>query len=233
MSFISREELNSLVNRTADLIRTAVDYKFILVLLFLKRLNDVWTFERKQYKIRLMKEAKLSDKEAEEWIDKREDIHSFNVPKEFLWDKMTKDVKRLPERLATGISEVAKRNTEFQGVIDRVDFLEFARNPENRELLRQLVELFNKYDLGGEDVSPDVLGDAYEHILMKFAPQRAKEGEIYTPREVIRLMVEILDPKPGENVYDPYDGTPIQGQDYVWILEPARRRGGGAKAKLT
>lgn len=102
---------------------------------------------------------------------------------------MTKDVKRLPERLATGISEVAKRNTEFQGVIDRVDFLGFARNPENRELLRQLVELFNKYDLGGEDVSPDVLGDAYEHILMKFAPQRAKEGEIYTPREVIRLMV--------------------------------------------
>jgi len=204
---ITREELSSLVDRAADLIRTAVDYKFILVLLFLKRLNDVWTFERKQYKSRLMKEAKLSDKEAEEWIDKREDIHSFNVPKEFLWDEMTKDVKRLPERLATGISEVAKRNTEFQGVIDRVDFLEFARNPENRELLRQLVELFNKYDLGGEDVSPDVLGDAYEHILMKFAPQRAKEGEIYTPREVIRLMVKILDPKPGENVYDPCCGS--------------------------
>lgn len=85
--------------------------------------------------------------------------------------------------------------------------MEFARNQENRELLRQLVELFNKYDLGGEEVSPDILGDAYEHILMKFAPQKAKEGEIYTPREVIRLMVEILDPKPGNSVYDPCCGS--------------------------
>ena len=60
---------------------------------------------------------------------------------------------------------------------------------------------------GGEEVSPDVLGDAYEHILMKFAPDKAKEGEIYTPRKVIRLMVEILNPKPGESVYDPCFGS--------------------------
>ena len=76
----------------------------------------------------------------------------------------------MPEKLATSISEIAKQNKELQGVIDRVDFLEFARNQENRELLRQLIELFNKYDLGGLDVSPDILGDAYEHIIMKFAP---------------------------------------------------------------
>jgi len=204
---VTREELNSLVDRAADLIRTAVDYKFILVLLFLKRLNDVWKGERQHYKERLMKEASMSEKEAEEWVDKSEDVYTINIPREFLWDEITLDVKSLPERLATGISEVARRNKELQGVIDRVDFLEFARNQENRELLRQLVELFNKYDLGGEEVSPDVLGDAYEHILMKFAPQKAKEGEIYTPREVIRLMVEALDPRPGESVYDPCCGS--------------------------
>ena len=204
---VTRDKLNSLVDRAADLIRTAVDYKFILVLLFLKRLNDVWRYERKQYKDRLMKEAGLSEKEAEEWVDKSEDAYTFNIPKEYLWDEITKDVSNLPQNLATGISEVAKRNIELQGVIDRVDFLEFARNQENRELLRQLVELFNRYDLGGEEVSPDVLGDAYEHILMKFAPVRAKEGEIYTPRRVIRLIVELLDPKPGESVYDPCFGS--------------------------
>jgi len=206
-SRVTREELNSLVWKAADLIRTAVDYKFILVLLFLKRLNDVWNYERKQYKNRLMKEAGLSEKEAEEWVDKSEDAYTFNIPKEYLWDEITKDVSNLPQNLATGISEVAKRNIELQGVIDRVDFLEFARNQENRELLRQLVELFNKYDLGGKEVSPDVLGDAYEHILMKFAPARAKEGEIYTPRRVIRLVVELLDPKPEESVYDPCSGS--------------------------
>jgi len=203
---VTREELNSLVDKAADLIRTAVDYKFILVLLFLKRLNDVWKVEKQQVKERLLKEFGLSEKEAEEEAEK-EVHHTFNIPKQFLWDEITKEVKTLPEKLATAISEIAKLNPELQGVINRVDFLEFARNQENRELLRQLVELFNKYDLGGEEVSPDILGDAYEHILMKFAPEKAKEGEIYTPREVIKLIVEILDPKPGESVYDPACGS--------------------------
>jgi len=178
----------------ADLIRTAVDYKFILVLLFLKRLNDVWKSEKQQVKKRLLKESGLSEKEAEEEAEK-EIFHTFDIPTQYLWDEITKDVRNLPEKLATGISEIAKLNKELQGVIDRTDFLEFARNQENRELLRQLVSLFNRYDLGNETVSPDMLGDAYEHILMRFAPQRAKEGEIYTPRSVIKLMVKILDPK--------------------------------------
>jgi type I restriction enzyme M protein len=203
---VTREELNSLVDRAADLIRTAVDYKFILVLLFLKRLNDIWKSEKQQVKERLMEETGLAEGEAEEEAEK-EVHHTFNIPKQYLWDEITKEIKTLPEKLATAISEVAKLNAELQGVINRVDFLEFARNQENRELLRQLVELFNRYDLGSEEVSPDVLGDAYEHILMKFAPQKAKEGEIYTPREVIKLIVEILDPKPGESVYDPCCGS--------------------------
>jgi len=203
---VTREELNSLVDRAADLIRTAVDYKFILVLLFLKRLNDLWKTEKQQVKERMLKEFGLSEEEAEEEAEK-EVHHTFNIPKQFLWDEVTKEVKTLPERLATSIGEIAKLNPQLQGVINRVDFLEFARNQENRELLRQLVELFNKYDLGGEEVSSDVLGEAYEHILMKFAPEKAKEGEIYTPREVIKLMVEILDPKPGESVYDPCCGS--------------------------
>ncbi len=203
---VTREELNSLVDRAADLIRTAVDYKFILVLLFLKRLNDLWKTEKQQVKERMLKEFGLSEEEAEEEAEK-EVHHTFNIPKQFLWNEVTKEVKTLPERLATSIGEIAKLNPQLQGVINRVDFLEFARNQENRELLRQLVELFNKYDLGGEEVSSDVLGEAYEHILMKFAPEKAKEGEIYTPREVIKLMVEILDPKPGESVYDPCCGS--------------------------
>jgi type I restriction enzyme M protein len=204
---VSRNDLNALVDRAADLIRTAVDYKFILVLLFLKRLNDVWRREREKAKARLIDEGGLSEKEAEKEVDETSDFYTINIPKKYLWYEVTKDVKNLPEKLATSISEIAKLNKELQGVLDRENFLEFARNQENRELLRQLVEIFNKYDLGRDEVSPDLLGDAYEHIIMKFAPQKAKEGEIYTPREVCRLMVEILDPKPGEQVYDPCCGS--------------------------
>lgn len=224
---VTREELNSLVDRAADLIRTAVDYKFILVLLFLKRLNDMRKYEKRRAVERLIKEAGLSEKEAEEEAERTVDFYTFNIPREFLWDEVAKDVRNLPERLATGISEVAKLNRELDGVLNRVDFLEFARNQENRELLRQLAELFNKYDLGGEQVSPDVLGDAYEHILMKFAPDKAKEGEIYTPRKVIRLMVEILNPKPGESVYDPCFGSGgMLILSYAYVAE----KFGGAEA---
>jgi len=204
---VTRNDLISLVDRAADIIRTAVDYKFILVLLFLKRLNDLRKREREEAINRLMKEGGLSMEEAEEEVDKGRDFYSIHIPQKYLWDEVTKDIKELPERLATAISEIAKLNKELQGVIDRISFLEFARNQENRELLRQLVELFNKYDFGAEEVSPDILGDAYEHLLMKFAPEKAKEGEIYTPREVIKLMVKILDPKPGESVYDPCCGS--------------------------
>jgi len=150
--------LAGLVDRAADLIRTAVDYKFILVLLFLKRVNDLRKYERRRAVERLVREAGLSEKEAEEVADRASEFYTFNIPREFLWDEITKSVRDLPERLATAISEIAKLNRELDGVINRVDFLEFARNQENRELLRQLVELFNRYDLGGEEVSPDVLG---------------------------------------------------------------------------
>ncbi len=204
---LTRNDLNSLVDKAADLIRTAVDYKFILVLLFLKRLNDQHKQEKLQAINRLIEEAGLSREEAEKEAEKSEEFYTINIPKEVLWDEVTKDVRNLPEKLANAIAEIARRNKELQGVIDRVDFLEFARNQENRELLRQLVELFNKYDLGSEKVSPDILGDAYEHILMKFAPDKAKEGEIYTPRPVIKLLVRILDPKPGQSVYDPCCGS--------------------------
>jgi len=59
---VSRNDMNALVDKAADLIRTAVDYKFILVLLFLKRLNDVWIREREKAKSRLMKEGGLTNR---------------------------------------------------------------------------------------------------------------------------------------------------------------------------
>lgn len=203
---LSRDELNSLVDRAADLIRTAVDYKFILILLFLKHISDRWKAETEEAKQRLIREGGLDESLAVREAE-HQDYHTFHIPKELLWEEITKDTKSLPERLAEAISEIAKRNQELEGVINRLNFLEFARNEENRILLQRLVQLFDQYNLAGDGVSPDVLGDAYEHILMKFAPQRAKEGEIYTPREIIRLMVEILDPKPGESIYDPCCGS--------------------------
>ncbi|MEM2112466.1 MAG: N-6 DNA methylase, partial [Candidatus Bathyarchaeia archaeon] len=129
----------------------------------------------------------------------------FDLPDEFLWEKIRLDPARLPENLSKAMKTLAERNPELRSIFEQVDFVQFTSSRENAEILRQLVELFSAHSL--YHVSPDILGDAYEWILSYFAPQKAKEGEVYTPREVIKLIVEILDPEPGESVYDPACGS--------------------------
>jgi len=200
---VTREELNSLVDKAADIIRNATDYKFILILLFLKRISDTWKEEFEEKKAELMKY--LSEEEAEKEAE-NEVYHTFNLSRELLWDEITKNVKKLPENLSNMLIKIADLNQELKGVIDKFSFLGFTTQ-EHREKLRQLVELFNQYNFNNKYVSSDIVGDAYEHILYRFAPTQAKQGEVYTPREVIRLLVEILDPKPGQSIYDPACGS--------------------------
>ena len=200
---ITREELNSLVDKAANIIRTATDYKFILVLLFLKRVSDTWKEEFEEKKQELMKY--LNEKDAEKEAE-NEVYHTFNLKRELLWDEITKDIKKLPENLSNALIKIAELNGELKGVIDKFSFLGFTTQ-EHREKLRQLVELFNQYNFSNKYVSSDIVGDAYEHILYRFAPTQAKQGEVYTPREVIQLLIEILDPKPKQSVYDPACGS--------------------------
>jgi len=200
---LTRADLEGLMKRAADLIRTRVDYEFILILLFLKRVSDKWVVEYK----RAYEEA-LADGLSPEEADKEARsavYHDFVLTDECLWDNIRREPTLLAEKFSNALKVLAEKNPELQGVIDRADFLRFAESRENLEILRQLVELFSEKRL--YEVSPDILGDAYEWVLRYFAPEKAKEGEIYTPREVIRLLVEMLDPKPGEKVYDPCCGS--------------------------
>jgi len=142
--------------------------------------------------------------------------HDLDVPEEFLWENLRKDPLKISENFSKAMKELAERNPSLKDIFTQFDFIEFARSPENTEILRQLIELFSAHSF--ENVSPDILGDAYEWILKYFAPQKAKEGEVYTPREVIRLMIEILDPKPRKWLYDPCHGSGgmlIIGYKYV------------------
>jgi len=200
---LTRADLERLLKSAADLIRTRVDYTFILVLLFYKRICDKWDMEyEKAYKDALA--DGLSEDEAR--LEATNNIyHDFNIPEEYLWKNIRKEPARLPENFSKAMKSLAENNTELRDVFENVDFVQFTSNRENAEILRQLVELFSAQPL--QHVSPDILGDAYEWILRYFAPQKAKEGEVYTAREVIKLIVEILDPKPGESMYDPACGS--------------------------
>jgi type I restriction enzyme M protein len=222
---ITREELNSLVDKAADIIRTATDYKFILVLLFLKRISDTWKEEFEEKKRELLKylDEKTAEKEAENEV-----YHTFNLKRELLWDEITKNIKKLPENLSNALIKIADLNTDLKGVIDKFSFLGFTMQ-EHREKLRQLVELFNQYNFSNKYVSSDIIGDAYEHILYKFAPTQAKQGEVYTPREVIQLLVEILDPKPKQSIFDPACGS---GGMLIVSHKYVREKYGGAEKLL-
>jgi type I restriction enzyme M protein len=96
------------------------------------------------------------------------------------------------------------------------------------ELLKDLIEGFSEIQLGNKSVSTDILGDAYEYLIGKFADvtRRNKAGEFYTPRSVVRMMVEILDPQPGESIYDPACGT---GGMLLGAIEHATSKGGDAR----
>lgn len=200
---LTRSDLEILLKGAADLIRTRVDYTFILVLLFHKRISDKWEMEyEKAYQEAV--EDGFKEKEAKEEA-KNSIYHDFDISKELLWENIRKEPARLPENFSKAMKTLAERNPELKDIFENVDFVQFTTNRENAEILRQLVELFSAKSL--RYVSPDILGDAYEWILKYFAPQKAKEGEVYTPREVIKLIIEMLDPEPGESVYDPACGS--------------------------
>ncbi|MEW6002708.1 MAG: class I SAM-dependent DNA methyltransferase [Nitrospirota bacterium] len=198
-SKLTRGDIESILKKAADLIRTRVDYKFILILLFLKRISDKWELEsEKAYKEAI--EDGLPENDARKEASNAM-YHDFVIPEEYHWENIRKDVNNLPEKFSQGLKILAEKNPELKDILDNADFIQFTNNRENSEILRQLVELFSEKKL--HHVSADILGDAYEWVLGYFAPQKAKEGEVYTPREVIKLLVEILDPKPKQSVYDP------------------------------
>ncbi|GAH67935.1 unnamed protein product, partial [marine sediment metagenome] len=200
---LTRGDLEGLLKAAADLIRTRVDYTFILVLLFYKSVSDKWEMEFEDAYKETLTDG-LSEKEAKEEA-KNSIYHDFDISEELLWENIRKDPARLPENFSRAMKTLAERNPGLRDVFENVDFVQFTTNRENAEILRQLVELFSAKTLN--QVSSDILGDGYEWILRYFAPQKAKEGEVYTAREVIRLIVEMLDPKPGESVYDPACGS--------------------------
>ena len=200
---LTRGDLEALLKKAADLIRTRVDYTFILILLFYKRISDKWEKEYSDAYKEAIKDG-LSEKEAEQEA-KNASYHDFDLPEEFLWSNIRKAPAKLPENFSRAMKVIAENNPELKEVFENIDFVQFTSSIENAEILRQLVELFSMKKL--HSVSPDILGDAYEWILRYFAPQKAKEGEVYTPREVIKLIVEMLDPEPKESVYDPASGS--------------------------
>lgn len=190
---------------------------YLLPLLFLKRLSDVFDDEIS----RLAEE--YGDRDAA--LEIAETDHSllrFYLPPEVRWAVISEreaidwplddkgqrtKPKDIGEHLTKAVRAVVKQNPQLSGVIDAVDFAA-ERNGErdiNPAKLRGVVETFSdpRYRLGLADVQPDFLGRAYEYLLRKFAEGSGQSaGEFFTPTEVGFLMAHIMRPRPGEECHD-------------------------------
>jgi type I restriction enzyme M protein len=111
------------------------------------------------------------------------------------------------QALQKAMRGIEKANPEtLYGIFGDAAWTNKDRLPDS--LLRDLLEHFSRISLGNEAAQTDILGQSYEYLIKKFADlTNKKAGEFYTPRSVVRLMVNILDPREGESIYDPACGT--------------------------
>lgn len=190
---------------------------YLLPLLFLKRLSDVFDDE-----IHRLSDEYADREKALEIVEEDHALLRFYLPPEARWgvisgreqyewpnDDQGRSTrpKDIGEHLTKAVRAVVRQNPSLSGVIDVVDFAA-ERNGErdvNPAKLREVVETFSdpRYRLGLADVQPDFLGRAYEYLLRKFAEGSGQSaGEFFTPTEVGFLMGHIMRPRPGEECHD-------------------------------
>jgi type I restriction enzyme M protein len=215
MAMMTIEALETWLWDAACVIRGPVDapkFKdYILPLVFLKRLSDVFDDELE----RLSAEYGSRDIALQLLEQERErgQVHlvRFYIPENAHWEKIRQhEVSGLGQFLTDAVRSVARENLSLHGVVDMVDFNATAAGQRiiSDEHLSSLINVLSRYRLGLQDVEPDLLGRAYEYLLRKFAEDQGQSaGEFYTPREVAILMAHLLDPQPGMTVYDPTCGS--------------------------
>jgi len=184
----------------------APKYKdFILPLIFLKRLSDVYDDEFEE----LVKYYGDRSK-VEKILDKNPSLVRIKIPDKARWSEIKKLTINVGDSLTKAVKAIAKENPELEGVIDITDFNQTAGGQRvlDDDNLKSLIQILDKHRLGKQNADPDIIGQAYEYLLRKFAEGSGQSaGEFYTPREVAQLMANLMNPSEGNEIYDPCLGS--------------------------
>ena len=226
---LTSQELQSKLWQAADILRGQIDssdYKnYIFSLLFLKRLSDRFDEEV---------ERAVADGVPREVALNDQDEHEFFVPKSAIWRALSQASMNTGQVLNNASRAIADANApRLDGVLTGTDWNDESKlgSPANRErIIRNLLNHFGELNLrddnlrdaeGGVD---NVLGDAYEYLIDKFADDAGKKGgEFYTPRPVVRLIIELLKPHEGMRICDPTAGS---GGMLIFAAQYVKQHGG-------
>lgn len=199
---MTQKQLEKHLWEAAILLRGTIDagdYKqYIFPLLFLKRICDVYDEEFEN----ALKESD-SDLEYAAFAEH----HHFQVPKTAHWNTIRETTINVGMALQEAMRAIEKANPDtLYGIFGDASWTNKDRLSD--ETLTNLIEHYSQHKLSLSNVADDKLGNAYEYLIKEFADDSGHTAaEFYTNRTVVTLMTKIMDPQPGESVYDPTCGS--------------------------
>jgi len=210
---ISQDEINNILWIACDTFRGVVDpseYKnYILVFLFIKYLSDLWKDKKEQYQ----KQYKGDKTRVKRALARERFVLPKNSDYDFLY--ASRNENNIGELINIALEQIEESNkSKLENVFRNIDFnseANLGQTKERNQRLKHLIEDFadQRLNLRPSIIgSRDVIGDAYEYLISRFAADAGKKGgEFYTPGKVSTLLAKLLKPKEGSIICDPTCGS--------------------------
>lgn len=207
------EEIETKLWQAADKLRNnmdAAEYKHVVLgLIFLKYISDA--FEQKHKELEGTPNADPEDR------DEYTGENVFWVPVEARWDNIKSNAKQptIGVLIDNAMDAIERDNPSLKGVLPK----EYAKERLDKRRLGELIDTFTNITFGEGHKSRDLLGRIYEYFMGMFADAEGKRGgQFYTPRSIVRLLVNMLAPQPGSRIYDPCCGSGgmfVQSEEFI------------------